>query len=523
MWRPLRPCGASAEDMTATHRLVARQASKTFGSTKVLSDAELLVEPGEIHALIGQNGSGKSTLVKILTGYHAPDPGMTLTIDSEPVQLPVSWDAISAAGVAVVHQDLGLRDDATVAENIGVGGFVCSRWLRKIDIKAQREVARTVLGRLGADIDPVALTGTLSATQRAVVGIARALRDQRPGGGVIILDEATRALPRDELVHFHALLKRVVAEGTSVIIVTHNLEEVLTLADRVTILRDGRVMAGGLDTSTLTEHEMAKLMLGQTVSTGQRPEPCPDGPVVARLDEVVVSAGLAPVDLQITAGEIVGVTGLAGGPHELLPYVVGGAKRGVAGTLTVADQKVVLAHGATWKALRAGVVLVPERRERDGLAFELSIRDNIALPSLRKRSRTWFTGVGWQERLTDSAIKTFSIKARDGDILIKELSGGNQQKVLFAKWMSVGPALLVLHEPTQAVDVGARRDILDSIQAAARSGVAVLLVSGEVTDLVEICHRIVVMGPSGHTHEVQPETPDDLVDAVYATTTSTGD
>lgn len=503
------------------YRLAARQVSKTFGSTSVLSDAELLVEPGEIHALIGQNGSGKSTLVKILTGYHAPDPGMSLTLDEAAMPLPVRWDVISAAGVSVVHQDLGLRDDASVAENIGVGGFTHSRFLWKIDWKRLERQAQAVLDRLDVDLDPATPVALLNATQRAEVGIARALRDQKPGGGVIILDEATRALPREELGHFHALLKRVVAQGTSAIIVTHNLEEVMMLADRVTILRDGKVAASRVSTSELSEEDMAKLMLGKTVGSIDKTTTCfEDAPVAAELRGVVAAPGLVPVDLAVRAGEIVGITGMPGSAHETLPYIVGGAKRAVTGSLTLGEDTIDLVRTKTLTSLKAGVVLVPERRDRDGLAFDMSIRDNIALPNLRGRGRGWSVGRGWQKSIADAAIETFSIQARNSDTLVKELSGGNQQKVLFAKWLSVGPKALVLHEPTQAVDVGARHDILTSIQAAASTGVGVLLASGEIADLVDVCDRIFVVDPSGRLHQVHAETPDDVVHAIYDTTTT---
>jgi ribose transport system ATP-binding protein len=504
------------------YRLAARQVSKTFGSTRVLSDAELLVEPGEIHALIGQNGSGKSTLVKILTGYHAPDAGMSLNIDDEAQQLPVRWDLISAAGVSVVHQDLGLRDDASVAENIGVGGFVHSRFLRRIDWKRQREITQVVLDRLDVDLDPATPVGVLNATQRAEVGIARALRDQTPGEGVIILDESTRALPREELGHFHALLKRVVAEGTSVIIVTHSLEEVVMLADRVTVLRDGRVVASHVATSEVSEQDMAKLMLGKAVGSVDKTRTDVEGePVVAELLGVVAQPGQAPIDLAIRAGEVVGVTGMPGSPHESLPYIVGGARTAAAGSLKLNDTTIDLIKARTSRCLRAGVVLVPERRDRDGLAFDLSIRDNIALPNLRTRGRSWSIGRGWLRSVTEEAIRAFSIQARDGDTLVKELSGGNQQKVLFAKWLSVGPKVLVLHEPTQAVDVGARHDILTSIRTVASNGVGVLLASGEIADLVDVCDRILITDPSGGLHEVHAETQDDVVHAIYDTSTTT--
>jgi ribose transport system ATP-binding protein len=499
-----------------SYRLEARHVSKTFGSTRVLDDVELLVAPGEIHALIGQNGSGKSTVVKILTGYHAPDAGMSLSLDGQLVELPVQWDAITAAGVSVVHQDLGLLDHMSVAENIGVGGFVHSLVLRRIDWKKQHAIAQEVLDRLQVDVDPATPVGALNATNRAEVGIARALRDQRPGEGVIILDEATRALPREELVRFHGLLKRVVAEGTSVLMVTHNLDEVLALADRVTILRDGKVVGAALETSGLTEQDMAKLMLGKTVgSLSRRQKDLSDRPVVASVTGLVTEPGRAPISLEIRSGEIVGITGLPGTGFETVPYLVSGARQAPAGSLRTESAQVDLAKGDVVDCLRAGIALVPERRDRDGLAFEMSIRDNIALPNIRKRGSRWFVGRAWQAVEADKAIELLSIKTRSADTLIKELSGGNQQKVLFAKWLSVSPRVLVLHEPTQAVDVGARQDILTSIQAVADSGVGVLLASGEPGDLVEICDRILVLSRDGSVVELRTDSADEVLEAVY--------
>jgi ribose transport system ATP-binding protein len=498
------------------HRLEARAVSKTFGSTRVLDNVELLVEPGEIHALIGQNGSGKSTVVKILTGYHAPDPGMTLALDGQLLELPVQWESVSAAGVSVVHQDLGLLDTATVAENIGVGGYIRSGFLRRIDWKAQRALAQAVLDRLDVHVDPASPVAALNATQRAEVGIARALRDQRPGEGVIILDEATRALPREELVRFHGLLKRVVAEGTSVLIVTHNLEEVLALADRVTVLRDGRVVGAGLQTASLTEQDMAKLMLGKTVGTLSRRDGSVDGaPAALTVRGLVAEPGRPPLDIEVRRGEIVGITGLPGTGYAAVPYAVAGARPALAGTITTEQGDVDLARGDVAACIRAGIGLVPERRDRDGLAFEMSIRDNIALPSVRARGSRWFVGRGWQTEVAESAVDNLSIKTRSVETLVKELSGGNQQKVLFAKWLSVGPKVLVLHEPTQAVDVGARQDILASIQTVAGTGVGVLLASGEPGDLVEICDRILVVARDGSMRELRTDSADEVLEAVY--------
>lgn len=507
--------GLDAVAMT-NYRLEALDVSKTFGAARVLDSVELLVAPGEVHALIGQNGSGKSTVVKILTGYHAPDAGMTLLLDGQPVSLPVQQDALSSLGIAVVHQDLGLLDHVSVAENIGVGGFVRTGFPRRINWKKQRAVAQEVLSRLQVDVDPSTPVALLNATQRAEVGIARALRDQKPGEGLMILDEATRALPREELERFHGLLRRVVAEGTSVLMVTHNLEEVLALADRVTILRDGKVVGAGLSTSELTEQEMARLMVGSAVgSTSRRGGSYSERPVVMSLTGLVTRPDALPIDIEVHAGEIVGLTGLPGTGYETVPYIATGARRALKGMLSTQTRTVDLVKGDVAACLRAGVALVPERRDRDGLAFEMSIRDNIALPSIRKRGSAWFVSRKWQKKAADDAVASLKVKATSTDMLIRELSGGNQQKVLFAKWMSVAPSALILHEPTQAVDVGARQDILGTIQIAADNGVGVLLASGETSDLVQVCDRILVIGRDGIITELHTDSADEVLEAVY--------
>jgi ribose transport system ATP-binding protein len=498
-------------------RLEARNVSKTFGSTTVLRDADLEVAPGEIHALIGQNGSGKSTLVKILTGYHLPDAGATLTVDGQVLDLPVRWSEAQEAGLSVVHQDLGLLDHLSVSENIGIGGFVHHRVSRKIDWEAQDAIARRVLERLDVPVDPGARVGPLNAMRRAEVAIARALRDQRPGEGLVILDEATRSLPREELHRFHELLRRIVADGTSILMVSHNLEEVLQLADRVTVLRDGAVAAGGLDTAGLTEQDLARHMLGKTVEAvgrGARIGQQPDD-LAARVDGLSADA-IENLSFAVGRGEIVGLTGLPGSGFEAVAQLITGGRRPEAGVLTTATGTADLAKADVATCMALGAALVPEKRILEGLAIELSVRDNIAIPSLRRRGRPWHVGRRWQDDQARSSIRQLGIRTRSPHMLIKELSGGNQQKVLFAKWLSVEPDLLVLHEPTQAVDVGARVDILRSVVETAGRGVGVLLVSIEPADLAEVCDRILVYGRGGTLREIRTEDPDEVLHAIYS-------
>jgi ribose transport system ATP-binding protein len=500
----------------AVPRLEVAGIGKTFGPARVLSAAQLVVQPGQLHALVGQNGSGKSTLVKILTGYHSPDGGGAIRVDGGPLRLPVRWAEAHAAGISVVHQELGLLDHLTVAENIGVGGYSRTRYLRRIDWSAQRTVAADALRSLRLDIDPAALVGTLSAAQRAAVAIARAIRDLVPGSGLVILDESTRSLGREELRQFHQMLRRIMDTGTSVLLVSHNLDEVLTFTDRVTVLRDGRVVGQGLVTAEQTEQAIAKLMLGKDVDrvaarpTGTRPASAAS---VAGL----YGPGAAGLDISVGAGEVVGLTGLPGSGFENIPYLLAGARPARAGRLAVGDAVVNLATGGVAACIRAGVALVPERRDRDGLAMSLSIRDNISLPGLRGGGRRYWVGRRWQQRQTAEAIERLGIKPNAPMRLVSELSGGNQQKVLLAKWMTVGPKLMILHEPTQAVDVGARSDILTAVHQAADAGVSVLLVSVEAADLAAACDRILVYHGPDRLEEIRTDDPDTVLDAVYAT------
>lgn len=533
--------GPAATDRQAgPARLSVRALTKTFGSARVLTDVELTVRPGEVHGLAGQNGSGKSTLIKIVTGLYTPDPGAQFEVDGEPVRLPVRWPEVHAAGISVVHQDLGLLDQLTVAENICIGGFPTTR-LGRISRVRRDELAARTLDRLGVPLTPGRLVGTLTAAQRAEVAIARAMRDHTPGSGLIILDESTRALSGADLEHIHQLLRRIAADGSSALMVSHSLPELIAVTDRVTVLRDGRVVGAGLPTPGLSEQELARRMLGSTI---EAVTPRENRPVVPATPSTATTSAtsttpatrtspaavtvtgltgpkLAEVSFTVAPGEILGITGLPGSGYEQLPYLVTGAQPATGGQLVTRTGKVALARGSVAACLRAGVVLVPERRDRDGLAFELNVRDNISLPKLTRNGRPWFVARRWQQDDADAAVKTLDIRPSTPSILVKQLSGGNQQKVLLAKWLTVGPDLLVLHEPTQAVDIGARTDILHALQRAANTGVAVLLVSSEPEDLVATCDRILVYGHQVGLRPAQAATPEQLIEEIYATNEAT--
>lgn len=507
-------------------RLEIVNLSKTFGSTRALNEVEFTVRAGELHGLAGQNGSGKSTLIKILTGIHGPDSGASYRVDGVQMHLPVRARDLKAAGVSVVHQDLGLLDELSIAENVCVGGFPATRFGRIKRVERDR-LTRQTLARFGVDLDPRRTVGTLSAAERAEVAIARAMRHHAEGSGLVILDESTRALSGDDITRVHALLRRIVATGSAVVLISHNLPEILEISDRVTVLRDGRVVASGLVSAELSEHELARQMLGSTLTAlASRPHSAVPGPKPGGVPAVAVHdlTGRRVRNVSFTAerGEVVGITGLPGNGYEDIPYLIAGVTAAVDGELRVGDTTLRLTRASVRSCIKAGVVLVPERRDRDGLAFDLPVRDNISLPALRVRGRPWFVARAWQRQVADAAATRLSIQPADPRLMVKQLSGGNQQKVLLAKWLNMAPTVLVMHEPTQAVDVGARRDILRAVRDSATSGAVVILVSSEPEDLAASCDRVLLYRPGIGLQESKILSARGLIDEIYEPTNHEG-
>jgi ribose transport system ATP-binding protein len=479
----------------------------------------MTVAPGEIHGLVGENGSGKSTLVKLLSGYHSPDHGGEVRVDGEHVSLPIRPAELRRRGMSVVHQDLGLLDDFTVVENVRIGALSGRRFTRSIRWAGERELARDALALLGHEIDPDARVGQLLPADRATVAIARALQDHEPGRGLIMFDESSRALPRDSLEHFHALIREVAGRGGSVLLVSHQLEEVLADTHRVTVLRDGRVVAAGVPTDELDEHELIRLMLGYELDARpvERAVATNNGrPPVARAADVRGQL-VDGVSLEIGAGEIVGVTGLMGSGFEELPYLLGGARCAAAGELVVDGRSVDLTAACPRDLVDAGVALVPERRDAHGLSLSMSVLENVTLPRVRVHGSRGRLGSGWQRDEADWVIRELGVRPPAPALPVGRLSGGNQQKVLLGKWLRGEPRLLVLHEPTRAVDVAARRDLLDVLFRAARAGAGVLVAGMDANELQGMCDRILIMrdGSVGEEIAGAEVTVERVVEAVY--------
>jgi ribose transport system ATP-binding protein len=502
----------------AVPRLAVDSVSMTFGSARVLRDVSLDVAPGEIHALIGQNGCGKSTLAKILTGIYTPDAGSRVRVDGVDLALPVRPDQARANGVAVVHQSLGLVKDATVLENTRLGRLTGSRFLRRIDWRREQAATEAVFERMGRRIPLNARVADLREDERAVVAIARALQDLPADGGLIILDESTRALGRESLERFFGLLDGIVASGTSVLLITHRLEEVVEAADRVTVLRDGQIVVAGRTVEGLDKTALASLMLGRNAEDLEHrlaaPASCDGEPV--RVESLT---GLRVRDLSLTVkpGEVLGLTGLGGSGYDDVPYLISGVTPAQRGTITLPGRTLPVRGLDPSRAIAAGIALVPEGRETAGLAVEMSVIENLAFPRTCTSKRAVAPlKAGAEKAAAGEWIDRLDVRPTIPHTLLKNMSGGNQQKVLLAKWLATDPSLLLLHEPTQAVDVGARHTIVQAVRQAAHEGRAVIVAGADENELALLCDRILVFGDGVVREELTGElTPERIVGAIY--------
>jgi ribose transport system ATP-binding protein len=527
------PFPGQPADTTQPYRLTVVGVSKTFGPARVLRDIGLRILPGELHGLVGQNGCGKSTLVKILTGIYTPDAGAAISVDGRPLSLPVRPLEARAAGLSIVHQNLGLVDDRSVWENVRLGRYkTAGRLSRRIDGKAERRAVAEVLARLGVTIDVNTRVGELSAEDRAAVAVARAIQDHKPGEGLIIFDESTRAMGKQARLQFFDLVRSVVDTGVSVLLISHQLEEVVEVTDRVTVLRDGQVVEAGIATKDTDEAGLTRLMLGRHMVTHTRVDSNLRDEPVAGIRGLAVRS-ISDFDLDLKKGEIVGLTGIVGSGAVAVAEAVGGARQARAGVLRVEDENAGHAkpreirlgkkRASSEEFIAAGVAFVAERRLEQGLAAEMTVSQNLTLPRIRSRGHALRAGGKWQAEETAAMIAKLDIRPPDPGKVVGTLSGGNQQKVLLGKWLAGKPALLVLHEPTQAVDVGARHDIINAIREAAGEGCGVIISSVDAADLAVLCDRVLVFRDGKVAAELSGElTQDAILEATFGTLGAAG-
>lgn len=465
---------------------------KSFGGIHALRGVDLTVEPGEVHGLIGVNGSGKSTLVKVLAGYHAPDGG-DMELWGEAVTVTAGGN--SASGMAVIHQDLGLVPDLSVAENmmVSVGFGERAGVIRRIDWRAEKRRCQQALDEFGVEVEAAARVGDLTQAARAGVAIVRAIRQLRESGSpnqILVLDEPTVYLPKGESERLCAQVRSFAASGVSVILISHDLREVQATCDRISILRDG-VVRDCVSAGELTSHDLVRLMIGQDLDAFFPDPPDADQDTQAVMRVTGMSGMLTQdVSFDIRRGEVLGVTGLAGMGQDELPYLAVGMQDMVSGCVEL--------DGKEWapephSALRRGVVVVPADRSRFAVWRAGRVWENLTLPVLASHTVRGRLSKTKELRAARELIAKFGVQPADPHLPLSALSGGNQQKVVMAKALQVDPKVLLLHEPTQGVDAGGARDILEIIRAAASGGAAVAMFSSDYEQLAHMCDRVLVL------------------------------
>jgi ribose transport system ATP-binding protein len=501
--------------------LVAHNFSKSFYGREVLRGLDFTVMAGEVHALVGQNGSGKSTFIKCLSGYHVPEPGAELVVAGSAVPLPLDPTTSRVLGLAFVHQQLGLADNLTVLENLQVGRFRTGVGWR-IRWRENEAEVRRALARVGVEnVSPNALVGSLSEVQRAMVAVARAFQElDEVGSGVIVLDEPTAYLPRDGVEHLFHAVGRVTAAGSGVLFVTHRLDEVRQVADRVTVLRDGMPVATA-DAASLGERDLVELIVGRPLSELY--------PVAGDVrEDVVLEAenvsgdNVSDFSLRLHRGETVGVTGLVGMGQESIPYLLFGSGSATGGHLAVSGTTVALPSLRPRKAMKLGLSLVPADRLKNGGVGLASVRENVTVPVLETFSRFGRINRRRERRAVMERIDELQVRPPDPEHTFAELSGGNQQKVVLAKWFTTEPSVLLMHEPTHGVDVGARQEVFRHIRGFTERGGAVLIASTEHEDLANLCDRVIVFRDGRPTAELFGEqlTPEAIVERAFLVTPS---
>jgi ABC-type sugar transport system ATPase subunit len=465
--------------------------SKQFPGVRALSHVSLTVRFGTIHAIVGENGAGKSTLMKILSGSYTPTSG-TIEIDGSDVSMQSPADA-QKLGIRMVHQELNLVPDLSVAENVFLGRMPKKRGL--VDRAAMTRNAAKVLGELGAAIDPGRRLGDLTISQQQLVEIAKAYA---AGPRIIVLDEPTSSLSEHEAGTLFAVLRKMRDAGIAIVYISHRLREVLDIADEVTVLRDG-AMIETRPIAGVTANDMIRLMVGRDVKELFPKAGSTIGAPVLEVDNLSDGENFSGVGFNVRAGEIVGLTGLVGAGRTEVARAIFGLSRVTAGTIRV--NGVVVAPKSPAEAVRVGIAYVPEDRKSDGIVPAMSVRENISLPVIRSLSRLGWINRGSEGKLALQYAKRFSIVPADPERRIGTLSGGNQQKAVLAKWLAAKPAVLILDEPTRGVDVGAKADIHSIVGELVAEGIAVLMISSELPEVLAVCDRVVVM------HEGRAATP----------------
>lgn len=462
--------------------------SKGFPGVQALDDVAFRLFPGEVHALMGENGAGKSTLIKVLTGVYGADAG-TVAIDGRGtlVQGPLHAQRL---GISTVYQEVNLCPNLSVAENVFIGRQPRRRSGR-IDWAAVNRRAAELLARLDLDLDVTAQLGSYSLAVQQLVAIVRAVDLQAK---VLVLDEPTSSLDRGEVGRLFDVMRRLKDDGVAILFVSHFLEQIYEVCDRVTVLRNGRLV-GEYPIGELSRFELVAKMTGQELASLEELDEtslgAPEGERLLALEGVGRTGAIAPADLDLRAGEVVGFAGLLGSGRSELARLIFGADHADSGRIRTADGPVAIRTPRA--AIDRGVAYCPEDRKGDGLVMDLSVAENIVLAL--QAARGWLRPLSRRRRdeLVDEYVKALRIHPPDPDTPVKNLSGGNQQKVLLARWLITRPKLLILDEPTRGIDIGAKIEIQRLVVSLARDGMGVVFISAELEEVLRISHKVEVL------------------------------
>lgn len=458
--------------------------NKSFGTNQVLKNAGFLLKDGEVHALMGENGAGKSTLMKILTGVYTKDSG-TVVVDGKEVDYHNPQEA-EKAGIVFIYQELNVLFDLTVEENLFMGKEI-TKGFGVCDKKAMRRKAKEILEKMGVDIRTNAVMSDLSVGQQQMIEICKALMVDAK---VIIMDEPTAALTQSETEALFKVIKSLRQKGVSIVYISHRMEEIFELCDRITVLRDGAY----IDTREIKDIDMndiVKMMIGREIGERYPKREVAIGKEVLRVEGLTKEKVFHDVDFSVSAGEVLGVSGLMGAGRTEIMQAIFGNMSYESGKVYIEGKEVQIKNPQ--QAIKAGIGFITEDRKTEGLMLDKSIEENVALPNLGKISQNSVLSGSSEDKLVGKAIEEFHIKCFGPEHECNNLSGGNQQKVVLAKWIYTDPKILILDEPTRGVDIGAKKEIYSVINELAAKGVAIIMVSSELPEVLGMSDRIMVV------------------------------
>ncbi|WP_066687417.1 sugar ABC transporter ATP-binding protein [Christensenella intestinihominis] len=460
--------------------------SKTFPGVKALSDVHFDIYPGEVHSLVGENGAGKSTLIKIMSGVYQPDEGGTIRINGKETKIHNAMDAIRQ-GIAVIYQDFSLFGNLSVAENIVINQVI-EKNRQVLNWKEIRKKAAEALRIVGADISPLETLENLSVAKQQMVAIASAVAQKAQ---MIIMDEPTSALSTTEVETLYGIIEKLKAENIAVMFVSHKMDELFRISDRFTVFRDGQYIRS-CKKEEIDRGGLISLMVGRKIEFDSLANPVQNPEVVLEVSHLSKKGNFKDVSFELHKGEILGITGLVGAGRSEMVQALFGLNRPDSGSVKIDGKEAHIDN--TWSAVDAGIGYIPESRQTQGLVLDKSVAENIALPQLKKYTGKFgFVNRKKQKETVGEWVEKLDVRPRNEELLAMQLSGGNQQKVVLAKWIATNAKILIVDEPTNGVDVGAKSEIHKILRQLADQGTSLIVISSELPEILAVSDRILVM------------------------------